>query len=328
VSQTNPQALNRWVLIAALAFVASALLLPWLGPGPVSLQRVLARQRPDFDIFVQLRVTRTVLALLAGGALSLAGCLFQALLREALATPYTLGISAGSSLGAVIVISCGWETILGIPAVWIGASAGAFVVLVAVLGGAVRRMQFSTFGLLLTRLATNSVCSALIILVHSFTDVARSFSITRWLIGSIDSTSYSSLSILFVAVTVTGTLVLLQARSWNLLAVGEQWAASRGAKVQRLLLTGYVSGSLLTAAAIALTGPIGFIGLIVPHLVRSRLTSDNRILMPCAFFFGGCLLAFCDALGRMVMKPAEVPTGVILALIGGPYLIYLVREQL
>jgi iron complex transport system permease protein len=112
------------------------------------------------------------------------------------------------------------------------------------------------------------------------------------------------------------------------MAVDEQWAASRGIRVRSVLLNGYVSGSVLTAGAIALTGPIGFVGLIVPHMVRGRISSDHRILMPCSFFLGGILLAACDALGRFVLAPAEVPAGVILALLGGPYLIWLVRERL
>ena len=99
-------------------------------------------------------------------------------------------------------------------------------------------------------------------------------------------------------------------------------------RVRSLLLEGYVSGSVLTAGAIALTGPIGFVGLIVPHVVRGRISSDHRILMPCAFLLGGTLLAICDALGRVILAPSEVPAGVTLALLGGPYLIWLVRERL
>src|SRR6202044_1472272 len=127
--------------------VASAILLPWVGAGPISVARVLHQQSPDYEILVQLRMTRTLLALVAGGALSLAGSLFQAMLREALATPYTLGISAGASLGAVIVLAAGWQLVWGIPATWFGAVAGAFAVLVLVLGGFSERRQISAFSL-------------------------------------------------------------------------------------------------------------------------------------------------------------------------------------
>ena len=313
--------------LSILVFVGAALILPWIGAGPISLARVLRHQDPDYDILVQLRISRTLLALVAGGALSLAGTLFQAMLRDALATPYTLGISAGASLGAVALIAAGWETFFGIPVTWIGALAGAFSVLILVIGGSFKRRQISAFSLLLTGIAINSVCGAFIIILSSFAGMSRSFSIARWLIGSIDATSYSSLGALAGVVFVTSIFILLQARSWNLLAVGERWAASRGVRVGTLLATGYIAGSVLVAGAIALTGPIGFVGLIVPHLVRSRISPDHRVLMPCVFFFGGALLAFCDALGRIVIPPAEIPAGAVLALIGGPYLVWVIRQR-
>lgn len=324
--QTRSMARNS-LLLAVCVFAMAAILLPWVGAGPISLERVLHRQSPDYDILVQLRITRTLLALIAGGALSLAGSLFQAMLRDALATPYTLGISAGSSLGAVAVIAAGWQVVWGIPATWFGALAGAFAVLTLVVGGFSKRRQISAFSLLLTGIAINSVCAACIIILGGFAGMSRSFSIARWLIGSVDSTSYTSLGVLTLVVLVLGIVILAQARSWNLLAVGEQWAASRGVRVPSLLRTGYVSGSILVAGAIALTGPIGFVGLIVPHLVRSRISPDHRVLLPCVFFFGGSLLALCEALGRIVMPPAEIPAGAVLALVGGPYLVWAIRQR-
>ncbi len=315
------------VLFSLVVFVAAALLLPWVGAGPISLSRVLQHQAPDYEILLQLRVSRTLLALVAGGALSLAGTLFQAMLRDALATPYTLGISAGASLGAVAVIAVGWETFFGIPVTWIGALAGAFGVLILVIGGAFRQRQISAFSLLLTGIAINSICAAFILIVGGTVGIARSFSITRWLIGSIDATSYTSLAALAVIVFLASGLILLQARSWNLLAVGERWAASRGVRVGSLLAQGYILGSILVAGAIALTGPIGFVGLIVPHLVRSRISPDHRLLMPCSFLLGGTLLALCDALGRIIMPPSELPAGAVLALIGGPYLVWVIRQR-
>src|SRR5580704_9492379 len=202
--------------LSVLVFLGAALLLPWVGAGTISLARVLRHQSPDYDILLQLRISRTLLALVAGGALSLAGTLFQAMLRDALATPYTLGISAGASLGAVAVIAAGWETFLGILITWIGALAGAFTVLALVLGGGFKRRQISAYSLLLTGIAINSVCAAFIIILSSFAGMSRSFSIARWLIGSIDATSYSSLTALTVVVLITSMFILSQARSWNL----------------------------------------------------------------------------------------------------------------
>ena len=315
------------LVISIVVFVLAASLLPWVGAGPISLSRVLSHTAPDYYIFVQLRITRTLLALIAGGALSLAGALFQAMLRDALATPYTLGISGGASLGAVAVIAAGWQVVWGIPGTWFGALAGAFTVLGFVIGGSLKSRPISAFSLLLTGIAINSICAACIIILGGYAGMSRSFSIARWLIGSIDSTSYGSLCALSLTVLILAVFIFSQSRSWNLLAVGEQWAASRGVRVGSLLRTGYVAGSILVAGAIALTGPIGFVGLIVPHVVRSRISPDHRVLLPCVFFYGGALLALCDAIGRTVLRPAEIPAGAVLALIGGPYLVWAVRQR-
>lgn len=319
---------QRAIALSGVAFLLAALVLPWVGAGPISPARVLHGESPDYEILVQLRVSRTLLALVAGAALSLAGALFQAVLRDALAEPYTLGISAGASLGAVVTIVAGWDMVFGLPATWVGSLVGAFAVLVLVLGGGrLGARQVSAWTLLLSGIAINSVCAAFILILSSFAGILRSFSIARWLIGSVDAVSFRSLGVLAAVVFGCGLYVILQARSWNLLAVGEQWAVSRGVRVGRLLGTGYVAGSLLVAGAIALCGPIGFVGLIVPHVVRSRISADHRVLMPCAFLLGGTLLAVCDALGRVVLAPAEIPAGAILALLGGPYLVWVVRGR-
>src|SRR5262249_9411159 len=152
----------------------------------IDLARALARQSPEYEVLVGLRLPRVLLAMLAGGALSLAGALFQALLRDSLATPYTLGVSSGASLGAVAAICFGWRQTAQIPAVWVGSLCGAGLALILVLGVAGRGRRMSSFTLLLTGVAVNSMCLALIEFVHSFAGFAQSFSISRWLMGGID----------------------------------------------------------------------------------------------------------------------------------------------
>jgi iron complex transport system permease protein len=177
----------RWIVGFAAVFCLAALLLPFVGPFALDLARVRARQEPDWSIFVQLRVSRTLLGLFAGGALSLAGALFQAMLRDALATPYTLGISAGASLGAVVAIWLDWQQVAGFPSIWIASLAGAAVVLVVVVGAALQQRRVSSFSLLLSGLAANSVCSAIIIVIYGLVGSTKSFSISRWLIGRLDA---------------------------------------------------------------------------------------------------------------------------------------------
>jgi iron complex transport system permease protein len=274
-----------------------------------------------------LRLSRTLLGLLAGGALALAGALFQAVLRDALATPYTLGISAGASLGAVISIWLGWQQIAGLPAIWVAALLGSAIVLALVVGAALQQRRLSSFSLLLSGLAANSVCSAFIIVIYGVVSANKSFSISRWLIGGLDAIDYVTLGGFAAVVAIAAGIVIRQAKSWNLMAVDPAWAATRGARVTQLTLSGYAAGSVLTAVTVALTGPIGFVGLVVPHLVRTRIGADHRVLMPCAFLGGGILLAACDAIGRIVMAPSEVPAGAVMAILGGPYLVWVLRQR-
>lgn len=315
-----------WLGGSAALFVLAGVLLPFVGPSTLDWGLVVQRQDPDWSILVDLRLSRTLLGLVAGGALALAGALFQSMLRDALATPYTLGVSTGASLGAVLAITFDWHTVAGVGGIWAGALGGAGVILFVVIGAATRHGQLSSSSLLLAGIAINSVCAALILLVHGLTGISQSFAISRWLIGGLDAVERPTLALYVAVVSVTAALVMRQARQWNLLAVGEAWAATRGAHVRRALMRGYLAGSVLAAVTVALTGPIGFVGLVVPHLLRARLGGDDRLLMPCAFLLGGVLLAGCDAIGRAIIAPAEIPAGAITAFIGGPHLIWVVRR--
>lgn len=317
----------RWLAASALLFLAAAAALPWVGPGAISPARVLARETPDYLIFTELRLSRTLLGLMVGASLSLAGALFQAMLRDSLATPYTLGVSSGAALGAIAAIVLNLPSLFGLPSTWIGALAGAAAVLMLVAGASAHSRQWSSHRLLLTGISLNGVCSALILMVHSVVREHRSISITQWLLGNVDAVGYPALATFSAASLAASIVLIARARQWNLLMVGEAWAATRGADPNRMMRTGFLCGSVLTAGAIALAGPIGFVGLIVPHLVRSRVSPDYRVLMPCSFLLGGVLLAAADAIGRVVLAPSELPAGAIMALIGGPYLVWLVRRR-
>jgi len=317
---------TAWVGGSAAVFVLGACVLPFVGPSTLDWAQLWHRQDPDWSILINLRLSRTLLGLFAGGAFALAGALFQSMLRDALATPYTLGVSTGASLGAVLAIAFNWHLVAGVGGIWLGALAGSGVILFVVMGAARRHGQLSSSSLLLAGIAINSVCGALILLVHGLTGISQSFAISRWLIGGLDAVDGKTLAVYVAIVLVTAALIIQQGRQWNLLAVGEAWAATRGAQVRRALTTGYVTGSVLAAVTVALTGPIGFVGLVVPHLLRGRLGGDDRLLMPCSFLLGGVLLASCDAIGRSIIAPAEIPAGAITAFIGGPHLIWLIRR--
>ncbi|MEK7408878.1 MAG: iron ABC transporter permease [Acidobacteriota bacterium] len=315
------------VSAGAAILVAAVLLLPLAGSASLDLGRAFAGQSPDYEILFYTRLPRVLLALLAGGTLAVAGTLFQALLRDALATEYTLGVSSGASLGAVLAICLGWREVGSLPAVWVAAFAGATAVLFLVVALASEGRRMSSFTLLLAGVTINSICLAAILFLQYTASFGQSFAIVRWLMGGIDPLPYSTLAVAAAAVLPALAYVFFRAREWNLLAVGEDWAAARGVSVSRLMLTGYLLGSFVTGSITALTGPIGFVGLIVPHALRLKLGADHRLLLPCAFLIGAPFLGVCDLLARTVLAPTEIPVGVITAMLGGPFFIWLLRSR-
>jgi iron complex transport system permease protein len=205
--------------------------------------------------------------------------------------------------------------------------AGAAIVLLIVLGVAVEGRRLSSFTLLLTGVTMNSMSFAIIMFLHNLANFSQSFAISRWLMGGLDAVEYSTLAWLAAAVLPVCLLVTLRAPQWNLLAVGDDWAASRGVHTSALTIFGYIAGSILTGLVTALTGPIGFVGLIVPHALRLKFGADHRVLLPCAFLAGAAFLCVCDTLARTVIAPTEIPVGVLTALAGGPFFIWLLRSR-
>ena len=315
------------VALAAAAAIVTLVLAPLIGSTRIDLNRALAGLSPDREVLFDLRLTRVLLSMIAGGCLALAGALFQALLRDALATPYTLGVSSGASLGAVLALTLSWRAAGTLPAIWVASFVGAATVLAIVMRLASEGGRMSSFTLLLAGVTINSICLALILFLHSTAGFVQSFAITRWLMGGIDSVEFSTLGWLAILVAPAIFFILKQARQWNVLAAGEEWAEARGVSANRLVRAGYLTGSLLTGAVTALTGPVGFVGLIVPHALRIRKGADHRLLLPCSFLWGASFLAVCDTVARTVIAPAEVPVGVITALLGGPFFIWLLRSR-
>jgi iron complex transport system permease protein len=312
----------RLILIAAGCAVAALLCTPWLGPEALNTQALWRGDADEWNIFLGLRVSRTVLAFLAGGSLAAAGAVFQALLRNSLATPYTLGVSSGAALGAVLAIC------FHLPWVSLFALMGGLIVLLLVLRLAGRSASLSAHGLVLAGVGVTSVCAALVTILHTYAGFSQSFSITLWLIGGIEVISYRTLALFAAAVVPVWVLLAWHSPAWNLLSFGETWAEARGLPVRKFSLFGYLAGSWLAALTVSLTGPIGFIGLLIPHFVREAGGPDHRSLLPAATLIGGAFLAVCDGLGRTVLAPSDVPAGVITAIIGGPGLVWiLAREQ-
>jgi iron complex transport system permease protein len=313
--------MSRSIVLSLLVLILVAVTAPLVGSTHIDLGRALAGISPDREIFFYARLPRVLLALLAGAALSVTGAIFQCMLRDPLAEPYTLGVSSGSSVGTVLAIC------LGSRVTPFASVAGAAAVLLIVLGMSVQGRRFSSFTLLLTGVTMNSICFAIVLFLHSIATFSQSFAISRWLMGGLDAVEYRTLAWLAAAVIPICALLAAAAPQWNLMAVGEDWASSRGVSAGSLTALGYIAGSILVGLVTSLTGPIGFVGLIVPHALRLRLGADHRVLLPCAFFTGAAFLAVCDVISRVVIAPEEIPVGVVTALCGGPFFLWLLRTR-
>lgn len=314
------------LLVCFAVLVASSLAAIVIGSRHLDLAAAWHGVSPDREILWQLRLPRTLLALWTGGALALAGVLFQALLRNPLATPYTLGVSGGASLGAVLAIFFGWESFGGVSGISLAACVGSAAVLLLNVVLASSRGRLSSISLLLAGVTINSMCDAAILFLSNLVGILKSFEVTRWLMGGMDAPEYSTLIWLSVVLVPVCLAVLWYSREWNLLSVGETWAAARGVSTTRMLLVGCLAGSILTGTVTALTGPIAFVGLIIPHALRMWVGADHRILVPCSFLLGAAFVALCDVFSRTILAPVEIPVGVITSLVGGPFFIWMLSS--
>jgi len=253
----------------------------------------------------------------------------QALLRNPLATPFTLGVSAGAALGAMLAIAWRLDVgALGVSSVPIASFLGSLVAMAIVYGlASSQRRGLSTNILLLAGVTLNSFFSALILFVQYLADFTESFRTVRWLMGDLDVGSYGPIVAATPFIVAAFVVFSLLPRALNLLTMGEDVAASRGVDVSRAQRWAFLSASLATGAAVSLGGPVGFIGIVVPHLVRLMVGSDHRVVLPAATLFGAAFLVLCDLMARPLMAPVEIPVGIITALIGGPFFLWLLVRQ-
>lgn len=313
------------------ACLAVVLVAPLVGSRSIDLGRALAElgdpRSPDALIFFQLRLPRVLCALLVGGALSLAGLALQALTRNGLASEYTLGVASGGALGAVLALRLGWTAgFLGLPVSAVAALAGAGLVAVLVLGWA-GRGRYDASSLLLAGVTIGMVASAGILLLQYLADATQSHLMVRWLMGGLDVVGYGALLGLLPLLVTGGLLVGLHAAELNQLLQGDELAEARGVAVRRVRGAVLAGVALLTGAAVSVAGPIGFVGLIVPHSVRLLAGLDHRRTAPLVVLWGGVFLAACDTVARTVLAPAEIPVGVLTALVGGPFFLWVLGSR-
>jgi ABC-type Fe3+-siderophore transport system permease subunit len=331
----TPKKLITRTAAALIVLAAVMLVCSLIGSEKISLRAVFsgagarAAANPDYEIFVRVRLPRIILACLVGAALACSGVVFQALLRNPLADPYILGISSGAGLGAIIAVVCGLSwTLWGRSPIAVFAFVGALgtVWLVWFIGRLTGK--FHVTGLLLAGVVVNAFFSAVIMLLTSIAKAEQVYSTIFWLMGNMEEEEFLVLWI--AAGCVVGGIVALYYISpqLNALSFGDQDARSMGVNIARTRTIAFAVAAAITAIAVSLSGLIGFVGLVVPHAVRLVFGPDHRQLLPLSGVFGAIFLIIADTLARTVIAPAQLPVGVVTAIVGGPvFLILLVKHS-
>jgi len=304
------------LIATALVTVAGAVS---LGPRGL-ISAPWTKDATEREIVRRVRVPRVALGFVAGAALALAGMAFQALFRNALATPYTLGVSAGASFGAALYVKAGLSaSIGGVPGYVIAALCGAALTIALVYGVGAGAAGFSPATLLLGGVAVSFLFTSLILTIQYIGDVTTSFRIGRWLLGGLEVVGYTALLQVMPFIAIGVAVLLAIPRELDLLVVGEHAAATRGVAVgvtRRLI---FLASSLMVGGVVAVCGPIGFVGIVVPHAGRLLLGPRHRTLGPFCLLAGGSFLVICDTVGRTAVAPAEIPVGIITSLVGVPF---------
>lgn len=275
-------------------------------------------------ILFELRLPRILLAIIVGGGLSVAGVVFQAILRNPLAEPFILGVSSGGTLGAVLAISFGLGfSIISVPA---SAFLGSLIVIMVVYFVSEKHGRLDPTTLLLTGIMVGAFFNAMILLVMVIRhqEVRGAF---LWLMGNLSAAELNSFFIVAPVVLIAIIIIYLNSRKYNLIATGDETAQSLGVEVEKFKRISYGLASLITGLVVSLSGIIGFVGLIIPHISRMIFGADHRLLIPVSFLLGAILLVIVDTVARTLISPAEIPVGTVTAFIGAPIFIWLLRRS-
>ncbi|MEP6572907.1 MAG: iron ABC transporter permease [Gemmatimonadota bacterium] len=312
--------------------ISAVVLVVGIGAGATSIppaevwSGLLHGSAPSSAIVRELRLPRVLLAFMVGGSLGISGTALQALVRNPLADPYLLGISGGAGLGAVLVIASGGGGAWGVP---LAAFAGALLALALVYRlSIVGERRLDPRVLLLAGVVVGAFSGALMSAIIVLSDVAQLRNAFLWLLGGFGGASWKTLDIFLAYAALPAGILLLSGRALDLLALGEEPAQYLGANIERTKRVVYLTTGLLTAAGVASCGIIGFVGLVVPHAARRLWGPLHRTLLPVVFVLSGCFLVLADTVARTVVRPVELPVGVVTALIGVPLFALLLRRSL
>lgn len=319
------------LLLLLLALVAAASVMTGSsGVGLRDLPAILAGSVSEeaHAILVEVRLPRVLLAAAVGAALAAAGAALQSVLRNPLADPYVLGLSGGAGLGAILWTSAA----AGAGAVAsalrpISAFAGSVLAVLGLLGLARLRGRRSPETMLLMGAVINATFVALILFVVTVADIGRYQGVMYWLVGSLSPPTWTALAVIYLCVAAGAAALTFLGGHLNLMSVGEETAEHLGSPVGRVRLVSILAACLITAAAVSVSGLVGFVGLMVPHVARIWFGPDNRLLVPASALLGGAMLTAADTVARTALAPTQIPVGVITALLGGPFFLWLFSRR-
>lgn len=313
-------------VLTGLSLLLAALVLVGASQGALNISFSALFDEEYRDIWLNIRLPRVLLAVLVGSALATAGVIMQGLFRNPMADPGLLGVSSGSALmvGVAIVLPFSFPVVLALYEQMIFAVAGSMAVCVVIFLISRRHAHGGMIQLLLAGIAINALCGAAIGVLSYIGDEQQLRQLTLWMMGNLGQAQWPTLLVAgsFILPSIVATLFL--AGTLNLLQLGDEEAHYLGVNVSRKRQQLLLLSSLLVGAAVSVSGVIGFIGLVVPHLIRMTTGADHRWLIPCSTLAGACLLLVADTLARTLVQPAEMPVGLLTSLIGGPYFLWLI----
>lgn len=312
------------VLSLAVLLLAPACGMKWINP----LKVFSPEAGMDRDVLLNIRIPRVLTAYFAGAALALSGMTFQSIFRNPLATPFTLGVSSGAALGAAVYIRLGLLfSLCGISGLSLSAFVGALLSIGMVYGLTRLKGGFSTATLLLAGVAVSFFFSSLILFIQYISEFTQSAKMVRWMMGGVESDGYGPVCQLAVFTLAGSAALAFLTKELDLLMTGDDLARSRGVNAPRIKRLLFLIVSMMVGSVVAWCGPIGFVGMMVPHIGRLALGAGHRRLLPAVFLGGGIFLTACDTFARSLIPPAEIPTGIITALLGGPFFIALLLNK-
>lgn len=315
----------RAVVILGGILAVALLLGASLGTAPLSWSAVISGDETARAILLRIRLPRVLLGAAVGAILSVSGVTFQTLLRNPLADPFILGVSGGAASGAAVATLLGLSRIPG--AVAAVAFAGACAATAAVFLLARRRDHTDPARLLLSGLVLNAFFSAVILMAFSLTPQSDITGALRWMMGTLFGATWANVALVSTVLVLALFVLAWTANDLRMLAFGEEDAKSRGVDVERIKLIGFAAASVATGAAVAVSGIIGFVGLLVPHLIRMVWRRDFRLLLPLSALGGAALMVLADLLSRVAVPTGELPVGAFTALLGVPFFLSLMRRS-